>query len=80
MLNQALKKRTGYDQFNNPYSVTHEGLYFSTSLSANGDSTLFYRFNTSVLKESTCMKYPGTPNASANVYLGDVYTGLYLFC
>jgi hypothetical protein len=58
------KKATGYDQYNNPYSVTHEGLYFSSSLSANGDSTIFYRFNTSVLKESTCIKNPGTPNAS----------------
>lgn len=57
------KKATGYDQYNNPYSVTYEGLYISSSLSANGDSTLFYRFNTSVLKESTCMKDPGTLNA-----------------
>jgi hypothetical protein len=53
-----------YDQFNLPISVTYEGLYFSTSLSAGGDSTLFYRFNTSVLTESTCIRYPGTPNAS----------------
>lgn len=57
------KKATGYDQYNVPYSVTHEGLYISSSLSANGDSTMFYRFNTSVLKESTCMKDPGTLNA-----------------
>jgi len=54
------KKSIRYDQFNNPYSVTHEGLYISSSLSANGDSTLFYRFNTAVLKESTCIRDPGS--------------------
>jgi hypothetical protein len=53
-----------YDQYNQPISVTHEGLYLSTSLSSKGDSTLFYRFNTSVLKESTCIRYPNTPNSS----------------
>ena len=53
-----------YDQYDRPISVTYEGLYFSTSLSAKGDSTLFYRFSTSVLTESTCIKYPGTPSSS----------------
>ena len=62
--NPGTKLAHAYDQYNQPISVTYEGLYFSTSLSANGDSTLFYRFNTSVLTESTCIRYPGTPNAS----------------
>jgi hypothetical protein len=57
------KKTHSYDQYSRPISVTYEGLYFSTSLSANGDSTLFYRFNTSALKESTCIRLPGTPSA-----------------
>jgi hypothetical protein len=58
------KQAHAYDQYNRPITVTHEGLYLSTSLSADGDSTLFYRFNTSVLTESTCTKYPSTPNAT----------------
>ncbi len=53
-----------YDQFNKPVAVTYEGLYFSASLSANGDSTQFYRFNTTVLTESQCLKWPGTPSSS----------------
>jgi hypothetical protein len=58
------RQAQGYDQYSRPISVIHEGLYFSTSLSANGDSTIFYRFNTSVLTESTCIRYPHTPNSS----------------
>jgi hypothetical protein len=57
------KQATGYNQYDKPYSVTYEGLHISTSLSINGDSTLFYRFNTSVLEESTCIRDPGSPNA-----------------
>ena len=72
------KKATGYNQFNNPYSVTHEGLYFSSSLSANGDSTLFYRFNTSVLKESTCMKDPGTLSAKP-MFIWETFTLDYIY-
>jgi hypothetical protein len=59
------KQAHAYDQYNRPISVTHEGLYFSASLSAKSDSTVFYRFNTSVLTESTCIKYPSTPGATA---------------
>ncbi len=58
------KQAHAYDQYNRPVTVTYEGLYFSTSLSAKGDSTLYYRFNTSVLTESTCIKYPSTPSAT----------------
>jgi hypothetical protein len=54
---------TGYTQYDKPFSETYEGLYISSSLSANSDSTLFYRFNTSVLKESTCLKNPSSPSA-----------------
>jgi hypothetical protein len=52
-----------YDQNSRPFTVTWQGLYLSTSLSINTDSTQFYRFNTISLKESTCIQDPGTPNA-----------------
>lgn len=72
------KKATGYDQYNRPFSVIHEGLYISSSLSANGDSTLFYRFNTSVLKESTCIRDPGTMNATP-MFIWEPFTLDYVY-
>ncbi len=72
------KKSTGYNQYGNPYSVTHEGLHISSSLGANGDSTLFYRFNTTVLKESTCIKDPGTVSATP-MFIWERYTLDYIY-
>ena len=67
-----------YNQYNQPVSITYDGLYISTSLSAKGDSTVYYRFNTAVLMESTCIKYPGTTNATP-VYIWEPSTMDYVY-
>ncbi len=75
---QGTKEFYSYNVYNQPVSTTFEGLYIETSLTATGESTVYYRFNTAVIEESTCVKYPGTMRATP-MYLWEPSTldGIY---
>jgi hypothetical protein len=56
----ATKTAVKFDQYYNPVTYLQEGLKIYSSLSAPGDSTQYYRFDTKFLKESTFIRDPGT--------------------
>lgn len=61
-----------YNAYNEPVSVTQEGLYIMADLSGEADSTLYYRFHTDVVQEITYTQDPGTL-AAKTVYVWETF-------
>jgi len=62
-----------YSQFNEPVTEVQKGLFIMADLNGNSDSTLYYRFNTKVLKEMVYSVDIGTP-AAHSIFLWETTT------
>jgi len=68
-----------YDYSGAPVTEKRKGLYIMSDLSNSGDTTLYYRFNTYIVKEMTFVQNPGSLNARQGYTwvaytLDDLYT------